>query len=101
MVERIQAAFQELGRDVSMQVERRLAALPRGDTSGWYYVESVEADLPDGRRQATVKRLSAAVGAGNPAIGPLPCLRGYTPVVGHKVLVRWVAGDRADGVIDG
>lgn len=34
-------------------------------------------------------------------LGPLPCLRGYTPVIGHRVLVRWIAGSRADGVIEG
>lgn len=82
-------------------IEERLSKVPRQDSSGWFYVEAAGANLPDGRRTATVKPFDAPVGTGNPAIGPLPCLRSYTPVPGQRVLVRWVAGDRADGVIAG
>lgn len=94
-------AFRREGQALGASIERRITALPRGDVSGWYYINTVETDTDDGRKQATLKAKNEAVGPSNPALGPLPCLRSYTPVVGHRVLVRWVAGSRADGVIEG
>lgn len=101
VIAQLVAEFRQIGRSIMERVERRLASVSRGDVSSWFYIEAVAADTVDGRKQATVKVRDAPVGAGNPALGPLPCLRSYTPVVGQRVLVRWIAGDRADGVIEG
>lgn len=100
-IARMIESFQQLGRDLSAMVEQRLQKLPKGDRSGWFYVEAAGTEQPDGRKTATVKPRDAPVGAGNPAIGPLPCVRSYTPVAGQRVLVTWVSGDPADGVILG
>jgi hypothetical protein len=95
------AEFRETGRKLMVTIEQRLSSLPRADQSGWFYIATVAADTADGRHQATVKLLSQPVGPSNQELGPFPCLRGYTPIAGQKVLVRWVAGSRSDGVIEG
>jgi hypothetical protein len=99
--EQMAAIMQQAGRSLMALVDQRINRLPRGDQSGWYYIAALGPDTSEGRQQAYIKPLAGTTGPGNKQLGPFPCLRTYTPVVGHRVLVRWVAGDRADGVIEG
>lgn len=100
-IDQITAAFSEAGRRLAEMFEKRLANLPRCDQSGWFYISATTTAAADGRARAYIKPLSGAVSSANPQLGPLPCVRSYTPVVGHRVMVTWVAGDRADGCIMG
>lgn len=95
------AAFRQAGEEIAAAFEERLRKLPRSDQSGWYYIVASAGTTSDGRAMATIKPRDAPVSTNNPELGPYPCLRSYTPVAGQRVLVRWVAGDRADGVIEG
>jgi hypothetical protein len=95
------AELARIGHEIGDELAARLAGLPRYDVSGWYYIVAPGAALADGRPTATIKARAEPVGPTNKAMGPFPCLRSYTPVAGQRVLVRWVAGDRADGVIEG
>lgn len=99
--ERMMAVFYRIGEELAARMEARLKRMPQGDQSGWFYIVAASTALADGRPTATIKARADPVGVNNPTLGPFPCLRSYTPVAGHRVLVTWVAGDRADGVIMG